>query len=103
MCGYGKQARCFDAPLKPDELIAIKEVVRDKLPEGINERGLTPIGFMFLHSIFIERGRIETTWAVLRKFGYDNEIKLRNDLIPVPKKRSIDQVTVVIRIVNLNR
>ncbi|CAM8968570.1 unnamed protein product [Rhodiola kirilowii] len=85
------QARCFDAPLKPDELVAIKEVVRDKLPEGINERGLTPIGFMFLHSIFIERGRIETTWAVLRKFGYDNEIKLRDDLIPVPKKRTIDQ------------
>uniref|UniRef100_A0A7N0ZXL9 Mitochondrial Rho GTPase n=1 Tax=Kalanchoe fedtschenkoi TaxID=63787 RepID=A0A7N0ZXL9_KALFE len=85
------QAKCFDAPLKPDELVAIKEVVQDKLPEGINERGLTQLGFMFLQSIFIERGRLETTWAVLRKFGYDNEIKLRDDLIPVPKRRTIDQ------------
>ncbi|PKI51550.1 hypothetical protein CRG98_028110, partial [Punica granatum] len=27
-------------------------------------------------------GRLETTWTVLRKFGYDNDIKLSEDLIP---------------------
>lgn len=34
---------------------------------------MTEIGFIFLHTLFVQRGRMETTWAVLRKFGYDDE------------------------------
>ncbi|RZC51225.1 hypothetical protein C5167_019647 [Papaver somniferum] len=48
-------------------------------------------GFLFLHALFVEKGRAETTWMVLRKFGYDNEIKLRDDLIPLSFKRAPDQ------------
>lgn len=61
------------------------------MPEGVNESGLTLTGFLFLHALFIEKGRLETTWTVLRKFGYDNDIKLRDDLIAMPIKRAPDQ------------
>jgi hypothetical protein len=62
------------------------------MPEGVNESGLTLTGFLFLHALFIEKGRLETTWTVLRKFGYYNDIKLRDDLIAMPIKRPPDQV-----------
>ena len=31
---------------------------------------------MFLHCLFIQRGRHETTWTVLRKFGYADNLQL---------------------------
>ncbi|XP_019055790.1 PREDICTED: mitochondrial Rho GTPase 1-like [Nelumbo nucifera] len=71
--------------------MGVKRVVQEKLPEGVNSHGLTLTGFLFLHTLFIEKGRLETTWTVLRKFGYDNDIKLRDDLLPVPHKRAPDQ------------
>ena len=37
---------------------------------------LTLPGFLFLHALFIERGRLETTWAVLRTFGYGDDLRL---------------------------
>ncbi|XP_031405323.1 mitochondrial Rho GTPase 1 [Punica granatum] len=76
------QVKCFNAPLQPSEIVGVKRVVQEKLPQGVNERGLTLTGFLFLHALFIEKGRLETTWTVLRKFGYDNDIKLSEDLIP---------------------
>ncbi|KAI4349984.1 hypothetical protein L6164_010517 [Bauhinia variegata] len=84
------QVKCFNAPLQPSEIVGVKKVVQEKLPEGVNERGLTLTGFLFLHALFIEKGRLETTWTVLRKFGYNDDIKLAEDLIP-PLKRAPDQ------------
>jgi Ras family protein T1 len=86
------QVRCFSAPLQPTEISGVKRVVQEKMPEGVNDSGLTLTGFLFLHALFIEKGRLETTWTVLRKFGYDNEIKLRDDFIPTSIKRAPDQV-----------
>ncbi|MBA0852998.1 hypothetical protein Goshw_012312, partial [Gossypium schwendimanii] len=87
-----KQVKCFNAPLQPSEIVGVKRVVQDKLVEGVNERGLTLTGFLFLHALFIEKGRLETTWTVLRKFGYNNDIKLSDDLIPYSSfKRAPDQ------------
>ncbi|XP_021282186.1 mitochondrial Rho GTPase 1-like isoform X1 [Herrania umbratica] len=86
------QVKCFNAPLQPSEIVGVKRVVQDKLVEGVNERGLTLTGFLFLHALFIEKGRLETTWTVLRKFGYNNDIKLSDDLIPHSSfKRAPDQ------------
>lgn len=85
------QVKCFNAPLQPAEIVGVKRVVQEKLAEGVNDRGLTLTGFLFLHALFIEKGRLETTWTVLRKFGYDNDIKLKDDLISVPIKRAPDQ------------
>ncbi|EXB39367.1 Mitochondrial Rho GTPase 1 [Morus notabilis] len=85
------QVKCFNAPLQPAEIVGVKRVVQEKLPDGVNELGLTLTGFLFLHALFIEKGRLETTWAVLRKFGYNNDLKLRDDFLPVPSKRYPDQ------------
>ena len=72
--------------------MGVKRVVQEKLPEGVNDHGLTLTGFLFLHALFIEKGRLETTWTVLRKFGYNNDIKLSDELIPALGKRAPDQV-----------
>uniref|UniRef100_A0A7N0UFM4 Mitochondrial Rho GTPase n=1 Tax=Kalanchoe fedtschenkoi TaxID=63787 RepID=A0A7N0UFM4_KALFE len=85
------QVRCFNAPLQPSEITDVKRVVEEKLPEGVDDRGLTLSGFLFLHALFIEKGRLETTWTVLRKFGYSNELKITYDLSPVLAKKTPDQ------------
>lgn len=72
--------------------MGVKRVVQEKLPEGVNELGLTLTGFLFLHALFIEKGRIETTWTVLRKYGYNDDLKLRDDYLSIPNKKSPDQV-----------
>jgi len=87
-----KQVKCFNAPLQPSEIVGVKRVVQEKLPEGVNERGLTLRGFLFLHALFIEKGRLETTWTVLRKFGYNNDIRLDDHFLPPSFKRAPDQV-----------
>ncbi|XP_022868142.1 mitochondrial Rho GTPase 1-like isoform X2 [Olea europaea var. sylvestris] len=87
------QVKCFNAPLQPSEIVGIKRVVQEKLREGVDDRGLTLTGFLFLHALFIEKGRLETTWTVLRKFGYNNEIRLRDDQLPLPIKRYPDQAS----------
>lgn len=36
---------------------------------------------MYLHTMFIQQGRMETTWTVLRKFGYGESLDLREDFL----------------------
>lgn len=90
-----KQVKCFNAPLQPAEIVGVKRVVQEKQLDGVNDLGLTLNGFLFLHSLFIEKGRLETTWAVLRKFGYGNDLELRDEFVPVPTKLAPDQVSLV--------
>eukprot|EP00897_Mesotaenium_endlicherianum_P008582 jgi/Mesen1/7752/ME000407S06972 len=78
------QVYCFSAPLQPSELAGVKRVVADKVSEGVCERGLTLTGFLYLHALFIERGRLETTWTVLRVFGYSDALDLRPDYVNAP-------------------
>ncbi|KAI3526753.1 hypothetical protein L1887_06015 [Cichorium endivia] len=85
------QVKCFNAPLQPAEIVGVKRVVQEKVPEGVNDYGLTLTGFLFLHALFIEKGRLETTWTVLRKFGYNDDIELRKENLPVPSKKAPDQ------------
>ncbi|KAL1722755.1 P-loop containing nucleoside triphosphate hydrolase protein [Schizophyllum commune] len=79
------QRKCFDAPLQQQELEGIKEMVQQHAEGGVREivhsdgtteTGLTEAGFLYLHTIFIQRGRLETTWTVLRKFGYAEDLRL---------------------------
>lgn len=48
---------------------------------GVRDDGLTEAGFLYLHTIFIQRGRLETTWTVLRKFGYGEDLRLREEYL----------------------
>jgi len=87
-----KQVRCFNVPLQSSEIAGVKSVVQQKVPEGVNSVGLTFPGFICVHNMFLRKGRPETLWAVLRNFGYDNNLKLKDDFLPVPSKRALDQV-----------
>ncbi|KAG2225317.1 hypothetical protein INT45_005561 [Circinella minor] len=78
------QRKCFNTPLQQHELAGVKEVVKEHEPAGVNDTGLTELGFAFLHSLFIQRGRLETTWTVLRKFGYGDDLSLREDFLLPP-------------------
>ncbi|GAX79606.1 hypothetical protein CEUSTIGMA_g7047.t1 [Chlamydomonas eustigma] len=87
------QQICFNLPLTNEELQNVKQVVQAKMPKGVDEGGLTLEGFLFLQVLFIERGRLESTWAVLRKFGYNDELKLRDEILDrVNWNLPVDQV-----------
>ena len=51
------QIRCFNAPLQPQALQNIKNVMTKSLPSGVLGKGLTMEGFIFMHQLFIQRGR----------------------------------------------
>ncbi|CAN1131936.1 Mitochondrial Rho GTPase 2 [Linum perenne] len=85
------QVKCFNAPLQPAEIVGVRRVVQEKKRDGVNDLGLTLEGFLFLHFLFIDKGRHETTWAVLRRFGYGDNLELRDDGLPLPSKHAPDQ------------
>ena len=51
------QIRCFNAPLQPQALQDIKNVMTKSLLSGVLDKGLTMEGCIFLHQLFIQRGR----------------------------------------------
>ena len=74
------QEVCFGAPLAAAELDDIRRIVSEQLPGGAgvasDGTGLTLSGFLYLHALFIEHGRADTVWTVLRSFGYDGRLRL---------------------------
>ncbi|XP_034949325.1 mitochondrial Rho GTPase isoform X1 [Chelonus insularis] len=80
------QQSCFNTPLQPQVLEDVKAVLSKNIQDGICNGCVTMKGFMYLQCLFIQRGRNETTWAVLRKFGYDNELQMSKEYIHPPLK-----------------
>jgi len=82
------QRRCFNMDLEPGTLDSLKAVVGRNCPEGISQEneveGLTSKGFLTLNSLFIQRGRHETTWTILRRFGYADDLSLLPDTLVPP-------------------
>jgi mitochondrial Rho GTPase 1 len=93
------QVKCFNAPLELPQIADVKTVVQQDVPEGINSHGLTFPGFLYIHNMFLRKGNPETFWAVLRYFGYDNDLKLKDDFLPVPSKTAPDQVILTYSII----
>lgn len=81
------QYKCFGVHLQPAELEGVKKVVKENLPNnGLHADGsITVDGFIFLHTLFVQKGRLETTWIVVRKFGYDDDLRLKVDVKDLPK------------------
>ncbi|XP_018340566.1 PREDICTED: mitochondrial Rho GTPase isoform X2 [Trachymyrmex septentrionalis] len=75
------QQWCFNTPLQPQVLEDVKAVLSKNICDGICNGCVTMKGFMYLQCLFIQRGRNETTWAVLRKFGYNNELQMSKEYI----------------------
>ncbi|XP_013113846.1 mitochondrial Rho GTPase isoform X2 [Stomoxys calcitrans] len=75
------QRRCFNTPLQPQILDEVKAVIQKNIQDGIYNDSVTLKGFLFLHCLFIQRGRNETTWAVLRRFGYNEQLEMSKDYL----------------------
>ncbi|XP_025779038.1 rhomboid-related protein 1, partial [Puma concolor] len=82
------QKSCFGHPLAPQALEDVKTVVCKNVAGGVREDRLTLDGFLFLNTLFIQRGRHETTWTILRRFGYGDTLELTLDYLAPPSKRS---------------
>jgi len=93
------QTICFNTPLAPQALIDVKNVVSKNCPhQGVVDDCLNLEGFLYLHLLFIQRGRHETTWAVLRKFGYNDNLEISEeylmpDNIQPPNADSVPQLS----------
>ena len=76
----------FDTVIQPHEMDDIKAMIREtENPSGglgssaqssFPLKGFTLSEFLLLHLHFIQRGRSETTWKMLRKFGYNDALTL---------------------------
>uniref|UniRef100_A0AC35U6Z5 Mitochondrial Rho GTPase n=1 Tax=Rhabditophanes sp. KR3021 TaxID=114890 RepID=A0AC35U6Z5_9BILA len=75
------QLFCFGIPLAPNSFSEILTRVEELEPKGLMSGSLTLDGFIALQMIFINRGRYEIVWNVLRKFGYSNDLTLREDYL----------------------
>jgi len=88
---------CFSTPLASQALQDVKNVVKKNCPDGVVDNGLTLDGFLYLHLLFIQRGRHETTWAVLRKFGYNDSLNIAEEyLVPesvLPLPEAVPQLS----------
>ncbi|XP_069875887.1 mitochondrial Rho GTPase 2 isoform X2 [Dipodomys merriami] len=78
------QKSCFGHPLAPQALEDVKRVVCKNVEGGVRDNGLTLEGFLFLNTLFIQRGRHETTWTILRRFGYSDTLELTADYLFPP-------------------
>ncbi|XP_037946265.1 mitochondrial Rho GTPase-like [Teleopsis dalmanni] len=73
------QEYCFGSPLQQIALNKVKTLIKQKISNGISNDSITCDGFLFMHCLFIESGRVETTWAVLRRFGYNEQLEIRKE------------------------
>ncbi|XP_029077503.1 mitochondrial Rho GTPase 2 isoform X3 [Monodon monoceros] len=78
------QMSCFGHPLAPQALEDVKVVVSKNVAGGVRDDRLTLDGFLFLNTLFIQRGRHETTWTILRRFGYGDSLELTANYLCPP-------------------
>ncbi len=112
------QSHCFGARLRRSDISAVKKVIQKQTLEnggggmsvaasvgtgamsssgtaadatvgpGIRAGKVTLSGFVSLNQLFIERNRPESSWLVLRRFGYE---RMGNDLLGMRLDQELDQ------------
>ncbi|CAI4037065.1 hypothetical protein SMKI_01G0200 [Saccharomyces mikatae IFO 1815] len=99
----GLQKKCFNKSIDVNELNFIKDLLLD-IPKHDLEyannklyvpgKGITKDGFLVLNKIYAERGRHETTWAILRTFHYTDSLcindKILHPRLVVPDTSSVE-------------
>ncbi|KAK4529743.1 hypothetical protein CCYA_CCYA02G0600 [Cyanidiococcus yangmingshanensis] len=86
------QYKCFNVHLRNEELVGVKNVVRENTRSGLDSDGnLTVDGFLYLHTLFIIKGRAETCWTVFRRFGYNDDLRLNPTEVLPELRRQPDQ------------
>ncbi|GAA5881664.1 hypothetical protein JCM3774_005712 [Rhodotorula dairenensis] len=76
------QRLVFDAPLQAREIEGVREVVEQMTTgAGVEHGALNEEGWLALHTYFVQKGRLETTWKALRCFGYGEDLMLRDEFL----------------------
>ena len=76
------QIKCFGINIQPYALNEVKTVIMKKAPDSLINQHLTLKGFLILNTLFVEKGRHETIWRILKNFGYDRFLNLSKDYVP---------------------
>lgn len=73
----GFQLKCFGKSLDITELGHIKDTIARQAPGSVSSVGITSDGFLQLNKTYVEKGRHETVWEILRKFEYTDNLSLQ--------------------------
>ena len=76
------QLKCFGVHLNTNSLQEVKALLNinsGEQSENLIGNHITLNGFLYLHALFIKKGRHETTWTVLKKFGYDRNLSMSRE------------------------
>ncbi|KAI6242687.1 Mitochondrial Rho GTPase [Aphelenchoides fujianensis] len=68
------QQRAFQVPLTDQALAEVKDVILSYETHGVIDSGISLRGFFYLHEAFMQRGRQETAWMCLQRFGYNRSL-----------------------------
>ena len=75
------QMKCFDRPLNEQDHDHNKETIRRLSPGSVSESGINSQGFLLLNKLFVEKGRHETVWIILRTFQYTDNLSLQESFL----------------------
>ncbi len=75
------QIKCFGMSLNQASLQEVKLflTLNDEKNDYLKNNEVTLSGFLHLNILFIKKGRHETTWTILKKFGYDRNLDMSRD------------------------
>lgn len=79
----GFQRKVFDKELSDDDLRNIKQSVghRKHTTEEPSTDGINEQEFVRLNTLFVEKGRHETLWMILRQFQYTDSLSLKETFL----------------------
>lgn len=72
------QLKCFGVKLNSQALQEVKLLLSEDRGSLANNE-ITLSGFLLLQALFFKKGRHETAWTVLKKFGYDKNLTMSRD------------------------
>ncbi|KAM5452817.1 ERMES complex Ca(2+)-binding regulatory GTPase gem1 [Microsporum audouinii] len=75
------QRKCFGKHISEEDLVNIKDTIRRALPDSVTPSGIDAKGFLHLNKLYVEKGRHETVWIILRAFQYTDNLSLQEEFL----------------------
>ncbi|KAI5293963.1 ERMES complex Ca(2+)-binding regulatory GTPase gem1 [Ascosphaera acerosa] len=77
------QLKCFGKPLSDQDLEHIKATIARSCPVAnvVTAAGISAAGFLHLNRTYVEKGRHETVWIILRTFRYTDNLSLQESFL----------------------
>eukprot|EP01129_Flabellula_baltica_P017668 TRINITY_DN9871_c0_g1_i1.p1 TRINITY_DN9871_c0_g1~~TRINITY_DN9871_c0_g1_i1.p1 ORF type:complete len:361 (-),score=88.02 TRINITY_DN9871_c0_g1_i1:15-1070(-) len=85
-------AFAFDSVLKEGAIKTIVKQIEKASASDVVEGGLSFEGFRSFFTLLLKKGRTETVWTVLKRFGYNENMEVKENFVPnvkSTKKRSL--------------